>query len=128
MIRLPRWTHAHREPLRWLLFGAGGVLAALFLPAVGLAVGVLGPLGAVDLAVLTPSAIGGWGVALRLVAHAGVALLLFHAGHRIYHGLHDLGLPRGPVARAATYGLGWAWIVVAALDLSGALAMLPSAQ
>jgi fumarate reductase subunit D len=124
MIRLPRWPHAHREPLRWLLFGAGGVLGALLLPAIALVVGVLGPIGAVDLTSIGPAAVGGWGLAMRLAVHALVALLLFHAGHRIHHGLHDLKLPRGWASRAVCYGPGWAWFAVVALDVAGALRWL----
>jgi len=124
VIRVPRWTHGHREPLRWLLFGAGGVLAALILPGLVLAVGLLGPAGLIDLGALGPAAIGGWGLALRVAVHGLVALLIFHAGHRIYHGLHDLLLPRGPVAWALTYGLGWAWVLLAALDLLGVIGHL----
>jgi fumarate reductase subunit D len=107
-----------------MLFGAGGVLGALVLPAIALIVGVLGPCGAVDLAAIGPAAVGAFGLALRLAVHALVALLLFHAGHRLHHGLHDLKLPRGWASRGLCYGPGWAWIAVAALDAVGALRWL----
>lgn len=124
MIRIPRWPHRHTEPLRWLLFGAGGVIAALLLPGLALGIGLLAPLGLVDLAALGPTALGLWGFVVRLGLHGVVALLVFHAGHRVYHGLHDLRLPRGRLAWALTYGLGWAWVAIAALDLLGVIGHL----
>jgi fumarate reductase subunit D len=33
-----------------------------------------------------------------------IALFLFHAAHRIYHSLHDIGVHAGTGAMAAIYG------------------------
>ena len=33
-----------------------------------------------------------------------ISLFLFHAVHRIYHGLHDIGVHAGTAARVAAYG------------------------
>lgn len=82
------------KPAVWVLFGAGGTLAALFGPVLVLVTVVLAPLG-----LLPPGALGyarvlafvqWWPGKLALLALVG--LLAFHAMFRVYHGLHDLGL------------------------------------
>ena len=94
----------HHEPLLWVLFGAGGMFAALAMPALILVAGVLWPL---DIGTASHSqaaqAVGH--PAARLILGTGLALVLWHGAHRIRHGLHDLGLPTGPLVRALTYGL-----------------------
>lgn len=109
-----RWTH--HEPLRWALFGAGGVMAAWVLMPLVVVLGVLMPLGVVS---AEPEA---WAAAIgsptgRAVLAVALPLCLWHAAHRVYHGLHDLQLPRGRWVRAAVYGaavvasvVGWGWI------------------
>lgn len=95
------------EPIFWSLFGAGGMLAALLLPALVLITGIAWPLGwmAEDaLSYQRMSAFAGsflGGLALFLV----VSLTLWHAAHRIYHSLHDLGVHRGlGVYKVLCYG------------------------
>jgi fumarate reductase subunit D len=77
------------EPLLWLLFSAGGVLAALLLPVLLLLFGVAFPLGW-----LAPPDHGH----LRAVLHHPLArivlflvcmLALFHAAHRFRFTLYD---------------------------------------
>ncbi|MEV0583203.1 fumarate reductase subunit FrdD [Nonomuraea sp. NPDC050310] len=71
------------EPYLWLLFSAGGVVAALLLPVLVLLFGVLMPLGVLEwpsparLAELTGPLV------VRLALLAVVTLCLFHAAHRI---------------------------------------------
>jgi len=88
----------HHEPLRWGLFGAGGSVAVLLLP-LALAVPLL--------ALVTPSnplaAIESRAGRLSIAIVA--PLLLWHGAHRVFHGLHDLQLGRGPLAWGATYGI-----------------------
>jgi fumarate reductase subunit D len=49
---------------------------------------------------------------------AVISLFLFHAAHRIYHGLHDLGVHAGTGAMTAAYGgalagtLATAWLLL----------------
>ncbi len=104
------------EPLFWVLFGAGGMLSALVAPALVFVTGVAGPLGW-----LPASAWGHaeWLAALqhplaRLAVVSVIALFLFHGGHRLRHGLHDLGLPAGRRAALACYGLAAAGSAMAA--------------
>ena len=77
------------EPLPWLLFSAGGVAAALFLPLLLLLFGLAVPLGWIS----APShqALSGLlGNPLTLVVLFGVLMLaLFHWAHRFRYTLHD---------------------------------------
>lgn len=112
------------KPLLWLPFAAGGMLAALLVPAMML-VFLLDSLHAF------PSANLGYERMLAFAAHplariawfGIVALLLWHAAHRLRMTLQDLGV-RTPGARllsarlcygAASVGtllLGWAVLVL----------------
>jgi fumarate reductase subunit D len=77
------------EPLPWLLFSAGGVVAALFLPMLMLFLGLAFPLGWVsapsyqELHALLRNP-------LTLLVLFGVLMLsLFHWAHRFRYTLHD---------------------------------------
>jgi succinate dehydrogenase subunit D len=77
------------EPFLWLLFSAGGVLAALFLPVLVLLFGLIFPLGWLSppshdhlLAVLRHPL-------TRVVLFLVCALGLFHAAHRFRYTLYD---------------------------------------
>ncbi|MDE2092058.1 MAG: fumarate reductase subunit FrdD [Gammaproteobacteria bacterium] len=95
-------------PVFWLLFGAGGMLSALVGPILVFITGIAVPLGLLLPAdtlsyphVLTfvRSWIGG------LFLFAVVMLFLWHAGHRIFHSLHDLGIRTGIGAKLFCYGV-----------------------
>lgn len=108
------------KPLLWLPFAAGGMLAALLVPAVMLVflLDSLHVLASADLAHARVLAFAGHPLA-RIALFGIVALLLWHAAHRLRMTLQDLGV-RTPGARhlsarlcygAATVGtvaLGWA--------------------
>jgi fumarate reductase subunit D len=95
------------EPIFWSLFGAGGVLSALLAPVLILITGIITPIGlwmppqALDYARVLPFAQHWFGKALLL---AVISLFLFHAAHRIYHGLHDVGVHAGTGTMIASYG------------------------
>jgi succinate dehydrogenase subunit D len=77
------------EPILWLLFSAGGVLAALFIPVLVFLFGVAFPLGWL----LPPShahllAVIGHPIT-RLSLFLLVALSLFHWAHRFRYTLYD---------------------------------------
>ena len=107
------------EAFWWALFSAGGVMAALFVPAFVVVTGFLLP-GGGDAAVAAErsaqfaAAVGWWPVKLALLGV--LSLSLFHCGHRIRHTLMDLGM-RGSLgllklpcyggALAASVWLGW---------------------
>ncbi len=97
---------SHEPPL-WLLFGAGGLLAALLGPALILLTGVVVPVAAErGVEVL------GYEATRELLARPLVGVLLalslgvvlWHAAHRIYHTLRDLGMRAGQGVWWACYG------------------------
>lgn len=107
------------EPFWWALFAAGGMVAALFMPAQLLATCLLAPLGLAD----APSwqeihaLFGHWAFRLYLVVF--VSLPLFHWAHRFRAAFNDLGLRAvpGPVA-VSLYGsaiAGTIWVVLSVL-------------
>jgi len=113
----PPRSHA---PIFWGLFGAGGMLAALLGPMLVLITGVLVPLGLL----LPPDFMDH----PRMLAFAqnwlGKAFLFFvislfawHAAHRIFYSLHDVGVPAGRLARLLCYGSALAVTLVAAGSL-----------
>lgn len=107
-------------PVFWVLFGAGGMLAALIGPVLVLITGLAAPLGAG----LAPQLLGyphlhalarnGFGKACLFIV---IALFAWHAMHRIFHSLHDLGLRTGAAAKLACYGGALTLTVVTAVAL-----------
>lgn len=95
------------EPIFWSLFGAGGVLSALLGPILILVTGIITPIGlwmppqALDHARVLAFAEHWFG---KLLLLAVISTFLFHAAHRIYHGLHDVGVHAGTGAMVASYG------------------------
>ena len=99
------------KPIFWSLFGAGGMLSALIGPALVFITGIAVPLGfqlgtdAMSYGRMLRFA-GNW--AGKAFVLAVIALFLWHAAHRIFHSLHDLGLRTGPLAFALCYGTAFA--------------------
>ena len=94
-------------PVFWLLFGAGGMLSALLGTMLVFITGLAVPLGWP-----LPSDLLSYPRMLALAQHAVgkgalfvvIALFAWHAAHRIFHSLHDLGIHAGTTARIACYG------------------------
>lgn len=95
-------------PVFWLLFGAGGMLSALFGPALIILTGMMLP--------------HGWGVPARfadfphvlafarhplgkLVALAVIALFFWHGAERMFLTLKDMRAGTLPLLRLMTYGV-----------------------
>jgi len=85
------------EPIFWGLFGAGGMLTAFVSPVLILITGILLPLGLLPADALDYQQLLGltqnWlvkGILLIIIA-----LPLWHTMHRIFHGLHDVGVHFG---------------------------------
>ena len=107
-------------PVFWVLFGAGGMLAALFGPVLVFITGVAAPL---DLG-LPPAVLSyahvlalarhGWGKGFLFIV---IALFAWHAMHRIFHSLHDLGIRTGAFAKLACYGGALVITIVSAVSL-----------
>lgn len=108
-----------REPLLWLLFSAGGMLAALAFPALALALWVGPVLGwtpdpSPDALRATVGSLVG-----RLGVFGLVALALYHWAHRFRYTLYD-GLQLyhlNQLIAVVTYGLATALTLVAAVVL-----------
>ena len=85
------------EPIVWLLFAAGGMVAAMLMPALVLITGIGAPLGLLAEDSLSyERVIGMLGSPVgKLLAFPLISLLFWHAMHRIFHGLHDLGIHAG---------------------------------
>ncbi len=80
------------EPIYWLLFGAGGMVLGIFVPAIILLL-IFAGMGSPDLnnGLLSyqhvAGMLGNW--FFSLVIFGSVALIFWHTLHRIYHSLHD---------------------------------------
>ena len=107
-------------PIFWGLFGAGGMLAALFGPmlvfitGVAVPLGLLLPKGAMDYPKMLAFAQNFIGKGFIFVV---ISLFLWHAAHRIFHSLHEIGIHGGFVAKLLTYGVALIATVVSAVVL-----------
>jgi fumarate reductase subunit D len=108
-------------PIFWLLFGAGGMLAALLGTVLVFITGIAVPLGW-----LLPHELMAYPRMLSFAQHwagkafmlAIVALFAWHAAHRIFHSLHDLGIRKGMLAKTLCYGGALLVTVVGAVSLA----------
>ncbi len=107
-------------PIFWALFGAGGMLSALFGPMLVFITGLAIPLG-----LLLPPDTLSYAKVLAFAQHfigkafifAVIMLFLWHAAHRIFHTLHDVGIHAGTGAKLLCYGLALIGTLVAAVSL-----------
>ncbi len=109
-------------PIFWGLFGAGGMLAALFGPMLVFITGI-----AVPLALLLPADTMSYPKMLAFAQNfigkafifAIIALFMWHAAHRIYHSLHEIGIHAGMFAKLLCYGSALVCTVISAVVLLG---------
>lgn len=107
-------------PIFWLLFGAGGMLSALLGTMLVFITGIAVPLGWP----LRPDLLS-YSHTLAFAQHwvgkgflfVVIALFAWHAVHRIFHSLHDLGIHNGAVAKIVCYGGALAITLIAAASL-----------
>ena len=103
-------------PVFWLLFGAGGMLSALLGTALVFVTGIAVPLGWV-----LPADLLSYPRVLAFAQNwlgkaflfAVIALFAWHAMHRIFHSLHDVGVRAGTASKLACYGIAMAVTVAA---------------
>ncbi len=103
-----RRSHA---PIFWLLFGAGGMLAALFGPALVYVTGFMAMPSYDTVHSVVHSFIG------KAFLFFAVALFAWHAAHRILCSLHDVGIRKGLAAKSVCYGAAGVVSLVAAAAL-----------
>jgi fumarate reductase subunit D len=97
-------------PIYWSLFGAGGMLAALVAPGVVLVLLLCG-LGYPQVHAFATSLIG------KAFLFAVASLFLWHAAHRIFHTVHDVGIHPGVGTWILCYGVALAGTLSAAVSL-----------
>ncbi|EXI77645.1 MAG: Fumarate reductase 13 kDa hydrophobic protein [Candidatus Accumulibacter appositus] len=104
---MKRTLKRSNAPIFWALFGAGGMLSALLGPILVFITGL-----AVPLAMLLPADTMSYANMLAFAQNiigkgfifAIISLFLWHAAHRIFHSLHDIGIHAGIVAKLICYG------------------------
>ena len=109
-------------PIFWGLFGAGGMLSALFGPVLVFITGIAVPLG-----LLLPAGAMSYPKMLAFAQNfigkgfifAVIALSLWHAGHRIFHSLHEIGIHAGMLAKLVCYGSALVAMLISAVVLLG---------
>ena len=117
-----KYRKRSNAPIFWGLFGAGGMLAALFGPMLVFITGIAVPLG-----LLLPAGTMSYAKMLAFAQNfigkgfifAVIVLFLWHAAHRIFHSLHEIGIHGGFVAKLFTYGIALIGTVIAAAVLLG---------
>ena len=109
-------------PIFWGLFGAGGMLSALFGPVLVFITGIAVPLG-----LLFPKGTMSYPKMLAFAQNfigkgfifAVIALFMWHAAHRIYHSLHEIGIHAGIGAKLVCYGVALVSTLISAAVLLG---------
>lgn len=108
------------EPVFWLLFGAGGMLAALIGAALVFVLVFAVPLGLMPAEALSYATMHAFAQhwLAKVFLFVVVSLFFWHAVHRIFHSLHDIGIHAGRGARLLVYGSALACTVAAASALA----------
>ncbi len=99
-------TAPRSEPFWWLLFSAGGMMSAIFLPGHVIFQGIAMPLGWI------PAEQSSYARMHALLSHpiaklylfTLISLSLFHAAHRLKHAAADLGLHATGLLAFVFYG------------------------
>jgi fumarate reductase subunit D len=95
------------DPIFWLMFGAGGMLAALmgtalvFVTGIGVPLGILVSQDLMRYQRMLGFAQHWFG---KIILFAIIVLFLWHAALRIYHMLHDFGIHAGAGSKLACFG------------------------
>jgi fumarate reductase subunit D len=93
------------EPVWWGLFGAGGTWFAMITPITVFVLGILVPLGIIDAEALSYERVTGFATSIigALFIIGTLALPMWHAMHRVHHGMHDLKFHTGIIGKIACY-------------------------
>ena len=107
-------------PIFWGLFGAGGMLAALigamliFITGVAVPLGFILPADAMSYPKMLGFAQNFFGKGFIFTV---IFLFLWHSVHRIFHSLHEVGIPHGTTSKIICYGTAVVGTLVSALVL-----------
>ena len=107
-------TKRSTQPVFWLLFGAGGMLSALIGAMLVFITGIAAPTGFLDYENVLAFQRHWAGKAFTF---AVISLFLWHGVHRIFHSLHDFGVPARGASAIACYGIALLGSLVAGLAL-----------
>ena len=112
------WKRSN-APIFWALFGGGGTLSSLFGPALILVTGLLVPLGLLATGTMSYARMLAFSqnIVGKAFLFAVIMLFAWHAVHRIYKSLHDVGIPPGTAAKLVCYGSAMLITVVAGWSL-----------
>ena len=93
------------EPIWWGLFGACGRWFAMITLVTILVLGVLAPLGIINAEALSYERVVDFATSIigALFIIGTLALPMWHAMHRVHHGMHDLKFHTGLVGKIACY-------------------------
>ena len=93
------------EPIWWSLFGAGGTWFAMITPVTVLVLGILVPMGVIDAEAMSYERVTTFATSIigALFIIATLALPMWHAMHRIHHGMHDLKVHAGLAGKVGCY-------------------------
>ncbi|ANW24163.1 fumarate reductase [Vibrio coralliilyticus] len=93
------------EPIWWSLFGAGGTWFAMITPVTVLILGILVPMGVIDAEAMSYERVTAFATSIigALFIIGTLALPMWHAMHRIHHGMHDLKIHAGLAGKAGCY-------------------------
>ncbi len=93
------------EPVWWGLFGAGGTWFAMLTPVTVLVLGIMVPLGMLDAEAMSYERVSGFVTSIigGLFTIGTLALPMWHAMHRLHHGMHDLKFHTGVAGKVACY-------------------------
>ena len=109
-------------PIFWLLFGAGGMLAALLGAVLVFITGIAVPTGWVlptDLLAYPRMLAFAQNPIGKLALFAVISLFAWHAAHRLLCTLHDFGIHKGLLAKSLFYGAALVLTVVVGSSLVG---------
>lgn len=106
------------SPIFWVLFGGGGMMAALFGPALVLITGLGVPMGFFGGLMSYPRALA---IAQNFIGKGFlfvvIMLMAWHAAHRLLCTVHDFGIHKTPLVKTIFYGFAALVTVVAAANL-----------
>ncbi|WP_415720086.1 fumarate reductase subunit FrdD [Photobacterium ganghwense] len=93
------------EPIWWGLFGVGGTWFAMITPVTVLVLGIMVPMGMLDADAMSYERVSGFVTSIigGLFTIATLALPMWHAMHRLHHGMHDLKIHAGTAGKVGCY-------------------------
>lgn len=102
------------EPVWWGLFGAGGTWFAMITPITILVLGILVPFGIIDFEAVSYERVSGFAKSFigALFTVATLSLPMWHAMHRVHHGLHDVKIHAGTFGKILCYSTAYLFTIL----------------